>query len=193
MGLPALILIIDNYDSFTYNLYQQIASLGYPTTVAQHDAIDIKQVKDLRPTHIVISPGPKRPQDSGVSLEVIRKFYRHIPMLGVCLGHQCIGEVFGSKTVEAPVIVHGKTDAIHHKKSGLFLNLPNPFMAARYNSLVLDTLPDEFALTAWSDDGSIMAIQHTTYPVYGVQFHPESFMTPHGNVIMKNFLQCAVI
>jgi anthranilate synthase component 2 len=183
-----LILIIDNYDSFTYNLYQQLATLGQTVVVAKHDAIDIERIKNMRPTHIVFSPGPKRPEDSGISLEVIRQLHTSIPILGVCLGHQCIGEVFGSKTVQAPVIVHGKTDVIHHTKSGLLSKLPNPFVAARYNSLVLDTLPNEFKLTAWSDDGSIMALQHKQYPLYGVQFHPESFMTPHGDLIMKNFL-----
>lgn len=161
--------------------------------VAKHDAITIKQIKALQPTHIVISAGPKRPQDSGISLEVIRQLHKSIPILGVCLGHQCIGEVFGAKTIEAPVIVHGKTDSIYHKKSGLLSSLPNPFIAARYNSLVLDKLPSELRLTAWSDDGSIMALQHEQYPLYGVQFHPDSFMTPHGDVIMKNFLACAVL
>lgn len=160
-------------------------------TVAKHDAITIKQITALHPTHIVISPGPKRPEDSGISLEVIRQFYKSTPILGVCLGHQCIGEVFGSKTIEAPTIVHGKADTIQHTKSGILAQLPDPFMAARYNSLVLDKLPDEFRLTAWSNDDSIMAIQHERYQLYGLQFHPESFMTPFGNVIMESFLQCS--
>jgi anthranilate synthase/aminodeoxychorismate synthase-like glutamine amidotransferase len=183
-----LILIIDNYDSFTYNLYQQIAALGQSVVVAKHDAITIKQITAMHPTHIVISPGPKRPKDSGISLEVIEKLHTSIPILGVCLGHECIGEVFGSKIVQAPVILHGKTDTIHHTKAGLFSNVPNPFVAARYHSLVVDTLPSKFKRTAWSNDGSIMALQHEQYPLYGVQFHPESFMTPQGDVIMKNFL-----
>jgi anthranilate synthase/aminodeoxychorismate synthase-like glutamine amidotransferase len=185
-----MILIIDNYDSFTYNLYQQIAAMGHTVKVVKHDAITVAQIIAMQPTHIVISPGPKRPRDSGISNEVIRQFYKTIPILGVCLGHQCIGEIFGSHTVEAPVIVHGKAGAIQHTKTGLFKGLPDPFMAARYNSLVLDTVPNEFRRTAWSGDGSIMAIQHEQYQLYGVQFHPESFMTPLGDVIMRNFLQC---
>jgi anthranilate synthase component II len=185
-----LILIIDNYDSFTYNLYQQIAKQGQSVRVFRHDAIDIEQIATIQPTHIVISPGPKRPQDSGVSLEVIRQFYKNIQILGVCLGHQCIGEVFGSKTVQAPLILHGKTDTVHHSGLGLLLDLPNPFIAARYNSLTLDKVPKEFTLTAWSEDGSIMAMQHQQYPLHGLQFHPESFMTPQGDVIIKSFLQC---
>jgi len=186
-----LILIIDNYDSFTYNLYQQIAAFGQSVKVVKHDAVTAKQIQAMHPSHIVISPGPKRPQDSAISLEVIRQLYTRIPILGVCLGHQCIGEVFGSKTIQAPIIVHGKTDSIHHIESGLLSKLSNPFVAARYNSLVLDKLPSSFQLTAWSDDGSIMAMQHQQYPLYGVQFHPESFMTSHGDLIMKDFLDHA--
>lgn len=196
MNIPAmsggypLILILDNYDSFTYNLYQQVAGLGYSAMVVKHDAIALADIRKLQPTHIIISAGPKRPEDSGICLSVIRQFYKDIPILGVCLGHQCIGEVFGSKTIEAPEIIHGKVDDIHHKKFGLFHNLPTPFKAARYNSLVLNKLPKDFRLTASSNDGTIMAIQHERYQLYGVQFHPESFMTPLGDVIMKNFLQC---
>lgn len=188
-----MILLIDNYDSFTYNLYQQIAGLGYLVLVVKHDAIDKEQVMGMGPTHIVISPGPKRPEDSGKSLEIIRRFYKTIPILGVCLGHQCIGEVFGSRTIQAPTIMHGKTDVIHHQQNGLFSGVPNPFRAARYHSLVVDTLPADFERTAWSSDDSIMGMQHSKYPVFGVQFHPESFMTEHGNKIMKNFLRCKAI
>lgn len=185
-----MILIIDNYDSFTYNLYQQVAGLGYSVEVFKHDAITIDQIESIKPTHIIISPGPKGPKDSGISLKVIEKFYKTIPILGVCLGHQCIGIVFGSSVVQAPHIMHGKTEAIQHDNFGLFRSLKNPFVAARYNSLVLDHVPSNFTLTATSEDGSIMAIQHDKYQLFGIQFHPESFMTPHGNVIMKNFLQC---
>lgn len=185
-----MILIIDNYDSFTYNLCQQIAQLGHAVKVVAHDAVTIKQIENMQPSHIVVSPGPKRPQNSRISLQAIQHFYKTVPLLGVCLGHQCIGEVFGSNTVEAPTILHGKTDVIHHKKRGLLAKLPNPFIAARYNSLVLDRVPPDFHLSAWSTDGSIMAIEHKKYPVYGVQFHPESFMTPQGNIIMRSFLQC---
>jgi anthranilate synthase/aminodeoxychorismate synthase-like glutamine amidotransferase len=185
-----LILIIDNYDSFTYNLYQQIARLGHSVVVAEHDAITIDQIKTMSPTHIVISPGPKRPENSGISCGVIQQLHKRIPILGVCLGHQCIGQVFGSNVIEAPTIMHGKPDAVQHTQSGLFTNLPSPFMAARYNSLVLDKLPKNFQLSAWSDDGTIMALEHEQYPLYGVQFHPESFMTEHGDMLMRSFLQC---
>jgi anthranilate synthase component 2 len=184
-----MILIIDNYDSFTYNLYQQIAWLSKnEVRVVQHDSITLREIKLLNPTHIVISPGPKTPKDSGISMSAIKEFYKTTPILGVCLGHQCIGEIFGSQTVHASVIMHGKTDAIHHNKHGLFKNVPNPFIVARYNSLVVDKLPDGFTLTAWSDDGTIMAMQHKRYPLFGVQFHSESFMTIGGDKLMKEFL-----
>ena len=184
-----MILIIDNYDSFTYNLYQQIARLNNSDIqVVKHDEITLDEITSLNPTHIVISPGPKTPKDSGISMLVIKKFYKTIPILGVCLGNQCIGEVFGSSTVHSPVIMHGKTDSIHHNKQDLFKNVPDPFIVARYHSLVVDKLPDDFILTAWSDDGSIMAMKHRHYPLYGVQFHPESFMTVGGDELMKEFL-----
>jgi anthranilate synthase/aminodeoxychorismate synthase-like glutamine amidotransferase len=183
-----MVLIIDNYDSFTYNLYQQIAGLGHKTQVVKHDAISISEIEKLKPSHIIISPGPKRPEDSGISLDVIKHFYKTTPILGVCLGHQCIGEVFGSKTVNAPAIMHGKTDRIYHNQDGLFVSLDSPFTAARYHSLVVDSTPDGFTRTAWSEDGSIMALQHNKYPLYGVQFHPESFLTAEGDIIMRSFL-----
>jgi anthranilate synthase/aminodeoxychorismate synthase-like glutamine amidotransferase len=186
-----MILIIDNYDSFTYNLYQQMAKLGGDVKVHKHDGITIKEIIRLMPTHIVISAGPKSPKDSGISMSVIKEFYKHIPILGVCLGHQCIGEVFGSQTVSSPVIMHGKTDDIHHNDCRLFEGVPQPFTVARYNSLTVDKLPDDFVMTAWSDDGSIMAMQHEYYPLYGVQFHPESFMTISGDLVMRRFLECA--
>jgi len=185
-----MILIIDNYDSFTYNLYQQVARISCDDVqVFQHDNITVEEIKQLDPTHIVISPGPKSPVDSGVSMFVIKEFYKSIPILGVCLGHQCIGEVFGSQTIKAPVIIHGKTDEIHHNGQGLFRNVSDPFIAARYNSLVIDSLPDNFIKTAWSNDGTIMAIQHEDYPLFGVQFHPESFMTVDGDLLMMEFLK----
>lgn len=183
-----MILLIDNYDSFTYNLYQQVARFGYEVLVAKHDEITIDEVQRLAPTHIIISPGPKTPRESGISMDVIREFYTTTPILGVCLGHQCLGEVFGSETVQAKEIVHGKRGTVHHTATGMFKNVPKPFLAARYHSLMVDTLPSDFTLTAWSDDDTIMAMQHTNYPVYGVQFHPESFMTEHGDTIMRNFL-----
>lgn len=185
-----MILLIDNYDSFTYNLYQQIASQGHDVLVAKHDEISIDEIKTLRPSHIVISPGPKTPSDSGVSMDVIREFYRTTPILGVCLGHQCIGEVFGSKTITAKEIVHGKSSSIIHTFEGLFVDVVSPFLAARYHSLMMDKVPDHFTLTAWSDDATIMGIAHNDYPLFGVQFHPESFMTEHGEIIMRNFLAC---
>jgi anthranilate synthase/aminodeoxychorismate synthase-like glutamine amidotransferase len=200
---PGPVVIIDNYDSFTYNLYQQIAGLGHAVEVFKHDAVSTDQLKRLQPSHIVISPGPGRPADSGISREVIRQFYETVPLLGVCLGHQALGEVFGSHTVAAPTIMHGKTDLIRHDGTGLFADLPNPFVAARYHSLVLDRVPVGFVKTAWSGsdanvtsdsddsgDGSIMAIRHEKLPVYGLQFHPESFLTEYGTAIMEHFLAC---
>lgn len=183
-----MILLIDNYDSFTYNLYQLVAALSYDVMVVKHDQITTDDVRQLAPTHIIISPGPKTPKDSGVSIDVIKEFYKTIPILGVCLGHQCIGEVFGSKTVAATQIVHGKKDTIFHTQAGLFAHVPSPFQAARYHSLMVDAIPKDFTLTAWSEDKTIMGMQHNEYPVYGVQFHPESFMSEHGQTLMRNFL-----
>jgi anthranilate synthase/aminodeoxychorismate synthase-like glutamine amidotransferase len=183
-----MILLIDNYDSFTYNIFQQIETLGYNVHIAKHDEIDIRAIKKINPSHIVISPGPKSPKDSGVSMDVIQEFYKNIPILGVCLGHQCIGEVFGSKTIRSTKIVHGKAGLVTHVGAGLFDGVPNPFQAARYHSLMVNELPSGFIKTAWSDDGTIMAMQHKEYPLFGVQFHPESFMTEYGNEIMRNFL-----
>ncbi len=183
-----MILLIDNYDSFTYNLYQLIAGLGHDVIVAKHDEIIVDQINQLGPSHIIISPGPKTPHESGISMDVIREFYKTIPILGVCLGHQCIGEVFGVNTITARMIVHGKADTIHHNGKGLFQGVPEPFQAARYHSLMIDSVPEGFNRTAWSNDETIMAIQHKTYQLYGVQFHPESFMTENGELIMRNFL-----
>jgi len=183
-----MILLIDNYDSFTYNLYQLVAALGYDVMVVKHDQIKIDDVRRLAPTHIIVSPGPKTPKDSGISMEVIKEFYTTIPILGVCLGHQCIGEVFGSKTIAATKIVHGKKDAIFHNSVGIFTDIPSPFQAARYHSLMVSDVPNDFTLTAWTDDKTIMAMQHNDYPLYGVQFHPESFMSEHGETLMRNFL-----
>lgn len=183
-----MILIIDNYDSFTYNLYQQIESLGAKTRVFQHDKITISQIEKLKPSKIIISPGPKRPVDSGISLKAVQKFYTRIPILGVCLGHECIGQIFGSKVVHARKIMHGKTSDIYHNGTKLFSGLKNPFPAARYHSLIIDKVPEEFTLTAWTKNHEIMGIQHQNYPLFGVQFHPESFLTEEGNKLMANFL-----
>ncbi|OGJ48113.1 anthranilate/aminodeoxychorismate synthase component II [Candidatus Peregrinibacteria bacterium RIFOXYB12_FULL_41_12] len=180
------LLLIDNYDSFTYNLYQQICRLGASVDVRKHDEISLSAVRDY--DAIVISPGPKKPSDSGISCEVIAKFYDKKPILGVCLGHQCIGEVFGSKTVHAPKVMHGKTSSIFHNGHGIFHGVTNPFKAARYHSLVIDRVPEEFELTAWTRDKITMGIAHKKYPVHGVQFHPESFLTDSGDKIIRNFL-----
>lgn len=183
-----MIVLIDNYDSFTYNLFQQIESLGYDVRVFKHDKIRIDDIRNMNPSHIVISPGPKTPKDSGISLDVIREFYKDVPLLGVCLGHQCLGEVFGVRTVQALEVMHGKTDVIYHEQMGIFSRLPVPFRAARYHSLMVDAVPEDFVRTAWAADGTIMAMQHKDYPVFGVQFHPESFMTEYGDQLMRNFL-----
>lgn len=183
-----MILIIDNYDSFTYNLYQQVESLGEKTRVFKHDEIKISEIEKLKPKKIIISPGPKRPEDSGISTKVVQKFYTRIPILGVCLGHQCIGQLFGSKIVHAKNILHGKTSQIYHTEDKLFSQVQNPFTAARYHSLIVDKVPKDFILTAWTEKNEIMAMQHNKYPLYCVQFHPESFLTKEGSKIMKNFL-----
>ncbi len=183
-----MILIIDNYDSFTYNLYQQVESLGEKTKIFKHDEIKISEIEKLKPKKIIISPGPKRPENSGISMKVVQKFYTRIPILGVCLGHQCIGQLFGSKIVHAKNILHGKTSNIYHTENKLFERVQNPFTATRYHSLIVDKVPKDFTLTAWTKENEIMAMQHNKYPLYSVQFHPESFLTKEGSKIMKNFL-----
>lgn len=183
-----MILIIDNYDSFTYNLYQQVESLGKKTKVIKNDELSIKAIKKLKPSGIIISPGPGRPKNSGISMKVIEKFHTKIPILGVCLGHQCIAEFFNSKIIHAKHILHGKTSKIHHTNNKLFKGLKNPFTAARYHSLIANKIPKNFILTAWTKNKEIMGIQHKKYPLFGIQFHPESFLTKEGNKLMKNFL-----
>lgn len=183
-----MILLIDNYDSFTYNLFQLISGIDKDVRVVKNDQITIDEIKKLAPSHIVISPGPGRPEESGMSREVIQTFYQTTPILGVCLGHQCIGSVFGSHIVQAPIIMHGKTDEIYHDESRLFTGIVYPLRVARYHSLVIEDVPSGFKKTAWSNDGSIMAIEHEAYPVFGVQFHPESFMSADGERLMRNFL-----
>lgn len=179
-----MILLIDNYDSFTYNLYQQIESLGAKVIVKKHD----EDISKLKPSKIVISPGPGRPEDAGISMKVIKKFYKSTPILGVCLGHQCIGEIFGSNIIQAKNILHGKTSDIFHTEDKLFHGLTNPVTVARYHSLVIDKTPKDFSLTAWDENDEIMAIHHNRYPLFGIQFHPESFLTTEGNKLMQNFL-----
>lgn len=185
-----MILVIDNYDSFTYNLVQYLGELGATLTVVRNDQISVEDVRRMKPEKVVISPGPCTPKEAGVSVELIKSLHREIPILGVCLGHQAIGEAFGGKVVKAPSIVHGKTSAIHHTGEGIFNGLPMPFTATRYHSLVVekDTLPPELNVTAWTDDGVIMGVQHKTSKTYGVQFHPESIATRHGKELLKNFL-----
>ncbi len=183
-----MILLIDNYDSFTYNLSQLIESLGKKVKVVAHNKITLKEIEKLNPQKIVISPGPKRPENSGISNKVIKKFYKKIPILGVCLGHECIGQVFGSKIIHAKNILHGKTSPVYHSEDKLFKNIKNPFKAARYHSLILNKVPKDFTLTAWTKDDEIMAISHNKYPLVGIQFHPESFLTEQGEKLMHNFL-----
>lgn len=185
-----MILVIDNYDSFTYNLVQYLGELGATLTVVRNDQISVEDVRRIKPEKIVISPGPCTPKEAGVSVELIKSLHQEIPILGVCLGHQAIGEAFGGKVVKAPSIVHGKTSAIHHAGEGIFHRLPMPFTATRYHSLVVEkaTLPPELHITAWTTDGVIMGVQHRTSKTYGVQFHPESIATRHGKELLKNFL-----
>ncbi len=186
-----MILLIDNFDSFTFNLVQALGALGAELKVVRNDAITVAQVEVLRPDHIVISPGPCTPAEAGVSLDVIRTFGGRVPLLGVCLGHQCLGQVFGARVVRAPVPVHGKTAQVEHPGQGAFRGLPHPFTAARYHSLVVERegLPECLEVTAWQD-GLIMGLRHRELPgLEGVQFHPESFLTPEGPRLLANFLE----
>jgi len=185
------VLLIDNYDSFTYNLAQIFGELGADGVVKRNDEVTLADIQTLRPARICISPGPGRPRDAGISCDVIRDFGAQIPLLGVCLGHQCIGEVFGGEIVRAPKLMHGKTSAISHKGTGVFENLAKPFEATRYHSLVVkrETLPQSLTITAESDDGEIMGLQHRGLPIHGVQFHPESILTEEGRKLLANFLR----
>ena len=193
-----MIIVIDNYDSFTYNLVQYLGELGNELPVAseiqvyRNDKIDSEQIKKLRPDGIVISPGPGRPEDAGVSGSLFSQLGSTVPILGVCLGHQSLGQVFGGKIVSAPVLMHGKTSEIHHTGVGIFRGLANPFTATRYHSLVIDrqSCPDVLEITAWVDDGTIMGVRHRNYPhLEGVQFHPESILTSSGKQLLRNFLE----
>jgi len=185
-----MILMIDNYDSFTYNLVQYLSELGSELVVYRNDQIDIEKIKKLKPDHIVISPGPGRPRDAGISMKVIKEFSNKIPILGVCLGHQCIAEVFGGKVIIAPNLMHGKTSLIVHKGKGIFKNIINPFSATRYHSLIVEkkSLPNVFQVMAWTKKSEIMALKHKRYDLWGVQFHPESILTEHGKRLLKNFI-----
>jgi anthranilate synthase/aminodeoxychorismate synthase-like glutamine amidotransferase len=183
-------LVIDNYDSFTYNLVQYLGELGCDLEVFRNDQTTVKQIESLAPDHIVISPGPGIPQEAGISLDVVRHLGPQIPILGVCLGHQVIGEAFGGIVERAPEIKHGKTSLIYHDADSVFEGLPSPFEATRYHSLIVkrDRLPDCLVETAWTQKGLLMGLRHRKYPIYGVQFHPESILTPCGMEILKNFL-----
>ena len=185
-----MILVIDNYDSFTYNLVQYLGELGQELEVFRNDEIEVSGIAKLKPSRIVISPGPGSPKDAGVSNDAIRELGPRIPVLGVCLGHQCIGEVFGGRVVGAGRLMHGKTSPIYHHGKGIFKGLDNPFTATRYHSLLVElkSLPKELAITAETREKEIMGLQHKRYPVYGVQFHPESVLTTAGKSLLKNFL-----
>ena len=186
-----MLLMIDNYDSFTYNLVQYLGELGEEVRVARNDEITLEEIEALAPERIVISPGPCTPKEAGISVPLIRRFAGRIPILGVCLGHQAIGEAFGGTIVHAQQLMHGKTSLIHHKGEGVFRDLPDPFTAIRYHSLAIEreSKPEVLDVTAWTDDGEIMGVRHKTLSVEGVQFHPESILTEHGHALLKNFLE----
>ncbi|MHA2858286.1 aminodeoxychorismate/anthranilate synthase component II [Paenibacillus lautus] len=186
-----MILVIDNYDSFTYNLVQYLGELGEEVKVYRNDEIDIAGIEALAPDHILISPGPCTPNEAGISLDVISHFKGIIPIFGVCLGHQAIGQAFGGNVIRAERLMHGKTSAIQHTGESVFTGLPVPFTATRYHSLIVEkeTLPEELEITAWTEEGEIMGLRHKHYPVEGVQFHPESIITDHGHQMLRNFLK----
>ncbi len=191
--LTGQVLVIDNYDSFTFNLVQYLRELGATVTVTRNDALSIDEIRRSNPAAIVMSPGPRTPEDAGICVDLVRELGSSVPMLGVCLGHQAIGVAYGAKVVRAPEVVHGKVGPVHHGGAGVLRGLDDPFMATRYHSLVVSAggLPDSLEATAWSDDGLIMAMRHRTFPVEGVQFHPESVGTPSGHALLRNFLATA--
>ena len=184
------ILMIDNYDSFTFNLVQFLGILGETIKVRRNDRISLDEIEEMEPAKIVISPGPGRPSDAGISKGLIKRFYKKIPILGVCLGHQSIGEVFGAEVINSGTVVHGKTSKIHHDGKTVYKSIENPFIAARYHSLILkkDTIPPFLEITAKTEDGIVMGIRHRDHPLEGIQFHPESFLTPSGMKILENFI-----
>lgn len=185
-----MIIVIDNYDSFTYNLVQYLGELGAEMTIYRNDQVTLEQIRASRPTHIVISPGPGDPNDGGISNAALLEFGPTVPILGVCLGHQCMGYVYGGRVSRAPRLMHGKTSAIYHKGKGLFYGVPSPFKATRYHSLIVEEpLPDCLEITAFTRDGEVMGLRHKEFPVVGVQFHPESILTEHGKRILQNFLE----
>ena len=185
------VLMIDNYDSFTYNLVQYLENLGAEVVVKRNDETTIDEIRRLKPKGIVISPGPCTPKEAGISVDVIREFYRSVPILGVCLGHQSIGYAFGGKIIRAKRLMHGKVSEITHTGEGIFKGIPSPFRAVRYHSLAVDknSLPEFLKVTAWSEDGEVMGIQHKELPLFGVQFHPESVLSEYGMEMLRNFLE----
>ena len=189
-----MILMIDNYDSFTYNLVHSIAGFGEEVRVERNDALGLEDIRQMKPTAIFLSPGPRSPKEAGVSVEVIRHFSGVLPILGVCLGHQAIGYAFGGEVVRAKRIMHGKTSPIFHDGQTIYSGLPNPFEATRYHSLIVDreTLPKCLEVSAWTAHGEVMGLRHTGYPVEGVQFHPESILTPSGDLLIRNFIRASV-
>lgn len=185
-----MVLLIDNYDSFTWNLAQYLGELGAPPIVKRNDEITLDEVAALRPDRIVISPGPGRPESAGISIEVVRRFGPRTPILGVCLGHQSIGVAFGAEVVRAPALMHGKVSSVGHDGKGVFKGISQPFIAARYHSLIVaGPLPDDLEATAHSDDGTLMGLRHRRQPIHGVQFHPESVLTAEGHQLLRNFLE----
>lgn len=186
-----MLLMIDNYDSFTYNLVQYFGELGEEVRTVRNDEITLDQIEELAPKRVCISPGPCSPNEAGISLALLRRFAGRFPILGVCLGHQAIGQAFGGNVVRAKTLMHGKISAVEHTARGVFANVPNRFSAARYHSLAVEraSLPDCLEITAWTDDGEIMGFRHRSLPIEGVQFHPESIATEHGHAMLKNFLQ----
>ena len=185
-----MLLMIDNYDSFTYNIVQYFGELGEDVRTVRNDEITLEEIAAMKPDRICISPGPKAPKDAGISLDVLREFGGKLPILGVCLGHQAIGEAFGGKVIRAKQVMHGKTSTIAHIGEGVFQDLPSPYTVIRYHSLAIEraSLPDCLEVTAWTDDGEIMGVRHKEYDIEGVQFHPESILSEHGHALFKNFL-----
>jgi len=188
--MTAATLVIDNYDSFTFNLVQYLGELGDHPIVYRNDKISLNEIEDLKPSRILVSPGPCTPHEAGISKTVIEHFSGKLPILGVCLGHQAIGEVFGGKVIRAPRLMHGKVSPIFHDETGIFKGLPTPFIATRYHSLIVEEpLPNSLVRTAWTAEGELMGLRHCEHPTFGLQFHPESILTEHGHTMLKNFLE----
>ena len=189
-----MILVIDNYDSFTYNLVQYLGELGADVRVKRNDEISLQEIEAMKPDHLMVSPGPCSPNEAGISCAVIERFAGRIPLFGVCLGHQCLGQVYGGRVIRADRLMHGKTSPIHHRGEGLFKEMPNPFEATRYHSLIVEraSVPDTLRITAETEEGEVMGLQHVSEPLYGVQFHPESILTTHGMQLLGGFVRrCA--